>query len=45
MKIRDVMTPDIDVVTPDDTLKTAAQLMAELDLKALPVSEDNRLAG
>ena len=45
MKIHDVMTPDIDVVTPDDTLKTAAQLMAELDLKALPVSEDNRLAG
>lgn len=45
MKIRDVMTPDIDVVTPEDTLPTAARLMAELDCEALPVAEDNRLAG
>jgi|GraSoi2013_115cm_1033766.scaffolds.fasta_scaffold224997_1 CBS domain-containing protein len=45
MQIRDVMTPDIDAVTPEDTLTTAAQLMAELDCDALPVSEDNRLAG
>jgi hypothetical protein len=28
MKIRDVMTPDIEVVTPGDTLTTAVQLMA-----------------
>jgi CBS domain-containing protein len=28
MKIRDVMTPKIDVVFPEDTLTTAAQLMA-----------------
>jgi CBS domain-containing protein len=39
------MTPDIDVVTPEDTLTMAAQLMAELDCEALPVAEDNRLAG
>jgi CBS domain-containing protein len=45
MKIRDVMTPDIEVVTPDDTLITAAQLMADLDFEALPVSENNRLTG
>jgi CBS domain-containing protein len=45
MQIRDVMTPDIDVVTPADTLATAARLMAELDCEALPVAEENRLAG
>jgi CBS domain-containing protein len=45
MKIRDVMTPDIDVVAPDDTLTTAAQLMADLDFETLPVSDNNRLTG
>ena len=45
MKIRDVMTPDIEGVTPDETLRTAARLMADLDLGALPVSEDNQLIG
>ena len=45
MKIPDVMTPDIEVVTPDDTLSTAARLMADLNLEALPVEEDNRLVG
>jgi CBS domain-containing protein len=45
MKIRDVMTPDIEVVTPDDKLRTAARLMADLDFEALPVGEDNKLIG
>jgi CBS domain-containing protein len=45
MKIRDVMTPDIEVVTPEATLTAAAQLIAELDCEALPVAEDNRLSG
>jgi CBS domain-containing protein len=45
MKIRDVMTPDIEVATPNDTLRTAAQLLADLDFDALVVSENNRLIG
>jgi len=45
MKIADVMTPDLDTVSPSDTLKTAARLMADLDSGALPVGEDNRLVG
>jgi CBS domain-containing protein len=45
VRISDVMTPDIEMVTPDDTLKTAVQLMADLDVDALPVSEDNHLIG
>jgi CBS domain-containing protein len=39
MKVSDVMTPDVEVVNPDDTLKTAAQLMWNLDSAALPVGE------
>jgi CBS domain-containing protein len=45
MKVSDVMTPDVEVVNPDDTLKTAAQLMADLDSGALPVGENDLLIG
>ena len=45
MKISDVMTPDVEVVNPDDTLRTAAELMADLDSSALPVGENNLLIG
>ena len=45
MKIADVMTPDLDTVSPSDTLTTAARLMADADSGALPVGEDNRLIG
>ena len=40
MKIADVMTPDLETVSPSDTLKTAARLMADLDSGALPVGEE-----
>jgi len=45
MKVRDLMTPDVEVVDPDDTLKAAALIMADLGLEALPVGQDNRLVG
>ena len=45
MKIRDVMTPDIEVVTPRDTLSTAARLMADLGFEAIPVADNNKLVG
>ena len=45
MKIADVMTPDLDTVSPSDTLRTAARLMVDLDSGALPVGEDSRLIG
>jgi|SRR5271155_840620 len=45
MKIADEMTPDLDTVSPSDTLRTAARLMADLDSGALPVGEDDRLVG
>ena len=45
MKVGDLMTPDVGVVAPGDTLKAAAQLMAEFGCEALPVGEDDRLIG
>jgi CBS domain-containing protein len=45
MKVADVMTPDLETVSPSDTLRTAARLMAVVESGALPVGEDNRLIG
>jgi CBS domain-containing protein len=45
MKIRELMTPEVEVIRPDDTLHTAAQMMADLDTGALPVGENDRLVG
>jgi CBS domain-containing protein len=45
MKVGDLMSPDIEVVAPDETLKAAAELMAELGSDVLPVGQDNRLIG
>jgi CBS domain-containing protein len=45
MKIRDAMTRDVCMVRPDQTLRDAAHMMAELDIGALPVQENDRLVG
>ena len=45
MRISELMTPDVEVVTPDDSLHTAARIMADLDTGAVPVGEDHRLVG
>jgi CBS domain-containing protein len=45
MKVSDVMTPEVEAVKPDDTLRTAAELMADLDSSALPVGENDLLIG
>jgi CBS domain-containing protein len=45
MKIAEVMTPDLETVSPNDTLRTAARLMADVDAGALPVGDGNRLIG
>lgn len=45
MKISDVMTPDVEVIGPDDTLRTAAQMMADIDAGTLPVCDGERLVG
>ncbi len=45
MKVGDVMTREVEAVNPDDTLRTAAELMADLDSSALPVGENYLLIG
>jgi CBS domain-containing protein len=45
MKIRDAMTRDVSMVRPDQTIRDAAHMMAELDIGALPVEENDRLVG
>ena len=39
MRIKDIMTPDPDVCTPDTTAREAAGLMGECDCGAIPVVE------
>jgi CBS domain-containing protein len=45
MKVSEVMTRDVRVASPDDTLRKAARAMAELDAGILPVGENDRLVG
>ena len=45
MKVRAVMTTDVQLCTPDDTLRDAAEAMAALDCGLLPVTDNERLIG
>lgn len=44
-KISEVMTSEVQVVQPDDSLQDAAAMMAEQDVGALPVCDGSRLQG
>jgi CBS domain-containing protein len=44
-RVADVMTDDVAVVEPQDTLRHAAELMLRLDVGALPVCDGRRLLG
>jgi CBS domain-containing protein len=39
------MTRDVRLLSPDQTIREAAKLMAEVDAGALPVGENDRLVG
>jgi CBS-domain-containing membrane protein len=45
MKVKDLMSRDVKIVSPDDTLDKAAKIMAEADTGVLPVAENDRLVG
>ena len=45
MKVSDIMTRDVRLLSPDQTIREAAKLMAEVDAGALPVGENDRLVG
>ena len=45
MKVNEVMTHGVYTTSPDDTVQTAAQTMADLDTGVLPIGENDRLIG
>jgi len=45
MKVSKCMTRDVHLVTPMQTIRDAARMMAEIDSGVLPVTEDDRLVG
>jgi CBS domain-containing protein len=45
MKLNKIMTRDVQVVRPTDTLQTAALKMRGHDIGMLPICEDDRLVG
>jgi CBS domain-containing protein len=45
MLVKDIMTSDVEVISPGDTLEQAARKMEELDVGPLPVCEGRRVVG
>jgi len=45
MMIKDMMSRDVRTVTPENTVREAARLMADFDIGAMPVAAGDRLAG
>ena len=45
MKVREAMTSEVQLCTPDDSLKDAAEAMMALNVGLLPVTDNDRLIG
>ena len=45
MKIAEIMSSDVQLVSPNDTIQAAAQKMEDADVGFLPVGENDRLVG
>ena len=45
MRVSECMTPQVRMAGPDETIRQAAEMMAEADAGALPVAENDRLVG
>jgi CBS domain-containing protein len=45
MRVSDIMTPDVAIVAPQQSIREAARIMAEIDAGAVPVGENDRLVG
>ena len=44
-KVAEIMTRNVEVVSPQDNIRRAAKMMDELNVGAVPVCENNRLLG
>ena len=45
MLVKEIMTHDVKLVSPEDSLQTAAQVMTVHDFGMVPVGENDRLVG
>ncbi|MBP2295673.1 CBS domain-containing protein [Azospirillum rugosum] len=45
MSIRDIMTRDVQIVGPNESIRKAAQLMDQLNVGVLPVCDGEKLVG
>ena len=45
MKVSEIMTRDVHLLSPDQTIREAASLMADIDVGSLPVGDNDRLVG
>lgn len=45
MKVSEVMTRDVRVANPNETIRDAALIMGQIDAGVVPVGEDDRLVG
>ncbi len=45
MKVREIMTPGVQCIQPDATIREAAELMLRLDIGVLPVLENDTVLG
>ena len=45
MKVSDIMTREVRLLNPEQTIREAASLMVEIDAGAVPVGENDRLVG
>lgn len=45
MKVSEAMSKDVRIANPEQTLRQAARMMADLDAGVLPVGENDRLIG
>ena len=45
MQVNEAMTNDVKIASPNETIRDAARLMAQIDAGVLPVGEDGQLVG
>jgi CBS domain-containing protein len=45
MRVSEVMTDEVYIASPDETVQSAAQTMADIDTGVLPVGDGDRLIG
>jgi CBS domain-containing protein len=45
MKVSECMSTDVEIASPDDTIRSVARTLREIDAGSMPVGENDRLVG